>query len=142
MRSGCERMRRAVARTLVGLTLVALAAVALAPAAARAEPMTFQLTVADALGSVDHYNAFLTALGKRAHGLKVIPGGTTFAGQSCAALGTVFRLGSVAVLDGTAALAARAPSRDGKIAAALTGVFTAAGVQTWTPPVIEADTDL
>lgn len=132
MRSGCDRIWRTAA----------LALVLLAPAAARAEPMTFHLTAADALASVERYNAFLTSLGKRARGVKVIPGGTIFAGRSCAGFGSVFRLGSVTVLGGPAALAARAPARGGKFAAALSDVFTAAGVQPWTPPATEAETDL
>ena len=112
------------------------------PAAARATPMTFHLSARDTLASVERYNAFLASLGKSAKGLKLIPGGTTFAGQSCAAFGSVFQLGSITILRGTTALAARAPTKNGKNAAALATVFTTAGVQTWTPPATNAETDI
>jgi len=121
---------------------VALTVLLALPRPARATPMTFQLDVRDALASVDRYNAFLVSLGKSAKGVKLIPGGTTFAGQSCAAFGTVFQLGSVSVLRGTAALASRVPSKDGKSAAALAAVFTTAGVQSWTLPATNAETDI
>ncbi len=112
------------------------------PALARATPMTFHLEAREALASVDRYNAFLVSLGKSAKGVKLIPGGTTFAGQSCAGFGSVFQLGSITVLRGTMALAARVPSKNGKSAAALAAVFTAAGVRSWTPPATNAETDL
>jgi len=120
----------------------ALALLLMLPAVARATPMTFHLDVRDALASVDAYNAFLVSLGKSAKGVKLVPGGTTFAGQTCAAFGTVFQLGSVTVLRGTTAFAARVPSKDGKAAAALAAVFTTAGVRSWTPPATTAETDI
>jgi hypothetical protein len=98
MRSRSDRVRvtRAAAAALALLAL---------PAVARATPMTFHLDVRDALASVDAYNAFLVSLGKSAKGVKLVPGGTTFAGQTCAAFGTVFQLGSITVLRGTTAFA-------------------------------------
>jgi len=141
MRSRCEARPGLPARPHAGLA-VALGIVLALPAAAHATPMTFQLDVRDALASVDRYNAFVASLGKSAKGLKLVPGGTTFAGQTCAALGTVFQLGSVTVLRATTALASRAPSKNGKNAAALAAVFTSAGVTGWTPPATNAETDL
>jgi hypothetical protein len=138
MRSASDPARHAAAYRAV-FALVLLLAL---PGAARAEPMTFHLTVSDVLESVDRYNAFLVSLGTRARGVKVIPGGTNFAGQSCAGFGSVFRLGSVAVLEGPAALASRAASRGGKAAAALNAVFGAAGIQSWIPPATSAETNV
>jgi hypothetical protein len=112
------------------------------PGAARAVELTFHLPVRDTLVSVERYNAFLVSLGKRARGVKLIPGGTLYAGQSCAAFGSVYRLGSVRVLSGAPALTMRAPSRTGRTAAALNTVFTAAGVRSWTLPATNAETDL
>ena len=112
------------------------------PVVARAETMTFHLSAREALASVDRYNAFLVSLGKGAKGVKLIPGGTIFADQRCAGFGTVFRLGSIAILGQPAVLAARVPSHNGKSAAALTAVFTAASVRTWTPPAVDAETSL
>src|SRR6266850_1862253 len=109
MRSRSDRGRQRSA----GLVLALLCGL---PVAAAAEPLTFHLSARDALASVDRYNAFLVSLGKRVRGVKLIPGGTVFAGQSCAGFGGVFRLGSIAVLSGTAALPARAPSRNGRTA--------------------------
>lgn len=134
MRSVSERGRRAAA-------FVALLLLPTLVSAAHADVMTFHLPAREALASVDRYNAFLISLGKQAHGVKLIPGGTTFAGQSCAGFGSVFRLGAITVLAGPAALASRALSRNGKAAPALATVFTAAGVRTWTPPSI-ADTNV
>src|SRR6266403_122322 len=143
MRSASDRGRAAARavivarRALVGALLLVAAA-----SPARATPMSFQLTVGDVLGSVDRYNGFLVSLGKSAPHVKLIPGGTVFAGQSCAAFGSVFALGSVAVLDGTSTLALRAPSKKNKFAALLTPVFNAAAITTWTPPALGADTDV
>lgn len=139
MRSRSERRTPSWRR---GSVAAAVALVLALPAAARATPMTFQLPARDALASVERYNAFLVSLGKTAKGVKLIPGGTTFAGQSCGGLGGVFQLGSIAVLRGTTALAARVPTKNGKNAAALAVVFGAASVRTWTPPATNAETDL
>ncbi len=138
MRSVSEISHRGRALPRI-LALVALLAL---PVAARAETMTFHLSVRDTLASVDRYNAFLVSLGKSAKGVKLVQGGTTFADQSCAAFGTVFRLESVAILAQLSALGAEVPSRSGKSAMALTAVFNTAGVRTWTPPPAEAQTDL
>jgi hypothetical protein len=143
MRSASEAPRRPAPRAVTaGLVLLLAVPMLAVPIAARAEPMTFHLSARDALASVDRYNTFLVSLGRNAHGVKLIPGGTIFAGQSCAAFGTVFRLGSIAVLRGPAVLGQRAPSRNGKIGAALTAVFTSAGVRTWNPPAADAETSL
>jgi hypothetical protein len=138
MRSASDRVCRAAACHAV----LAVALLLALPLAAHAESMTFHLSVGDALASVDRYNAFLVSLGKRAHGVKLIPGGASFAGQSCAGFGSVFRLGSVTVLGSPAALTMRAPSRNGKVASALAAVFALAGVRTWTPPATGAESDV
>ncbi len=135
MRSASDHARRAAAAFALTLLLAW-------PVSVHAEPMTFHLTAGDALASVDRSNAFLISLGKRVRGVKLIPGGTTFAGERCAGFGSVFRLGSISVLAGPAALTSRAPSKNGKAATALSAVFGAAGVQTWTPPATNADTDV
>src|SRR5690349_6271057 len=101
MRSASEHVR-ARARSVVAATGIVMTLLLLVPASpARAATMTFQLTVGDVFASVDRYNGFLVSLGKSAPHVKLIPGGTIFAGQSCAAFGSVFGLGSVTVLDGT-----------------------------------------
>src|SRR5438552_1629284 len=117
MRSVSKTSRR---RRPVRAAALALLGVLALPVLAHAATMTFHLSARDALASVDRYNAFLVSLGKGAKGVKLIPGGTTFAGQSCAAFGTVFRLGSIAILGQPAVLATRVPSRNGKTAAQLT----------------------
>jgi len=137
MRSGSDTARRRAAAAIVAVGMLAGLA-----ASASATPLTFHLSAREALASVDRYNTFLVSLGKGAKGVKLIPGGTVFAGQSCAAFGTVFRLGSIAVLRSPAVLGQRVPSRNGKVGAALTGVFTAAGVDTWNPPASDAETSL
>ena len=119
-----------------------LAALLLAPGLAAAETLTFQLSVREVLASVSRYNAFLAGLGTRARGAKLVPGGTRFAGQTCAALGDAYRLGAVTVLDGPGALPALVTSRRGRDAAALASVLGIAGVVTWVPPAVEADTSL
>ncbi len=130
-------------RSVASVAVILAVALGLAlPAAAHATPLTFQLPARDALASVERYNGFVVSLGKAAKGTKLIPGGTTFAGESCAGFGTVFTLGSITILRGTTALAARAPSKNGKNAAALAAVFTTAGIKTWTPPATNVESDL
>ena len=120
------------------VAVFALVVAVVAPPAARAELHTFQLTVGDALASVDKYNAYLVSLGKHVHGVKLIPGGTTFARQSCAGFGSVFQLGSVTILSSPSvltsmpALVGSNGTSKGKVPKALATVFTTAGVQAWT----------
>jgi hypothetical protein len=109
---------------------------------AQAESLTFHLTVSDALASVARYNAFVASLGKRARRVKVVPGGTTFARETCAAFGDVYRLGAIRVLDGPGAIQELMPPRRRRNATALENVFRAAGVHEWAPPATEATTDL
>ena len=131
-----RRRAHTVAASLV------LAAALVFGRSAQAESLTFHLTVNDALASVAHYNAFVASLGKRAKGVKLVPGGTTFAGQSCAAFGDVYRLGAIRVLDGPGAVRELISPRRRRDATALETVFRAAGVREWAPPAAEATTDL
>ena len=55
-----------------------LAATLLLPASVRAEALTFHLSVADVLASVNRTNALLASLGKPVRGVKLVPGGTSF----------------------------------------------------------------
>lgn len=112
-----------------------------APRIARAEAMTFHLSVADVLASVGNTNAFLVSIGKQARGLKLVPGGTKFAGLTCAGFGDVYKLGSVTVLDGPAAFADLVTTKKGKDARALATAFGAAGLTPWVPPATDAETD-
>lgn len=130
-------MRRPV---LLGLTAL-LVSVLAAAQPARADLLTFQLTVADALASVGRTNAFLVSLGRNARGLKLVPGGTKFAGLTCAGFGDVYKLGSVTVLDGPAAFAERVTTKKGKDAALLATAFGLAGLTPWVPPATDAETD-
>lgn len=122
--------------------LLALAAALVPVRSAQAESLTFLLTVSDALASVARYNAFVASLGKQAKGVKLVPGGTTFARQTCAAFGDVYRLGAIRILDGPGAIHGLVASHGGRDAAALEAVFHAAGVREWTPPAAEGATDL
>lgn len=109
--------------------------------AAHAEPMTFHLTVGDALASVGRTNAFLVSLGKQARSLKLVPGGTRFAGLTCAGFGDVYKLGAVTVLDGPGAFADLVTTKKGKDAQSLATAFGLAGLTTWVPPITNAETD-
>lgn len=122
--------------------VAALASVLVAASRASAAALTFHLSANEALASVARTNAFVAALGKRAKGVKLVPGGLTFAGQTCAAFGSVYQLGAVSVLDGPSALPALVTSRKGRGGAALEAVFRAAGVATWTPPPLAAELGL
>ncbi|MCC6847474.1 MAG: hypothetical protein IT294_03150 [Deltaproteobacteria bacterium] len=130
-------MRRVVpsAGTLV------LALALLAPRGAGAEVRTFHLSVGEVLGSVARTNAFLVSLGRQARGLKLVPGGTKFAGLTCAGFGDVYKLGAVTVLDGPQAFADLVATRKGKDARSLATAFGAAGLAPWTPPATDAETD-
>lgn len=109
---------------------------------AAAELMTFHLTVADALASVGRTNAFLASLGtKNARGLKLVPGGTKFAGLTCAGFGDVYKLASVKVLDGTGAFATLVTTKRGRDAQTLATAFGLAGLSSWVPPAVDAETD-
>jgi len=108
---------------------------------ARAEPMTFHLTVGDVLASVGRTNAFLVALGKQARGLKLVPGGTRFAGLTCAGFGDVYKLGTVTVLDGPGAFPDLVTTKMGRDAQALATAFGLAGLTPWVPPATDAETD-
>ena len=129
-------------RRLTILSLVCLAISTFgAPRVARAEAMTFHLTVAEILASVGNTNAFLVSLGKQARGLKLVPGGTKFAGLTCAGFGDVYALGAVTVLDGPGAFADLVTTKKGKDAQALATAFSAAGLTSWAPPASDAETD-
>jgi hypothetical protein len=123
------------------IAAVMLAAVVAGAPSARADVMTFHLTVGDALASVGRTNAFLVSLGKQARGLKLVPGGTKFAGLTCAGIGDVYKLGSVTVLDGTQAFADLVTTKKGKDAAALATAFGLAGLTSWVPPATDAESD-
>ena len=125
----------------VAVPLVLAAALVLGRTA-QAESLTFHLSVSDMLASVARYNAFVASLGKQAKGVKVVPGGTTFAGQTCAAFGEVYRLGAIRILDAPDALHQLVSSHRGRDATALEAVFRAAGVREWAPPAAETTTDL
>ncbi len=112
-----------------------------APAIGRAELLTFHLTVGEVLASVGRTNAQLVSLGKHARGVKIVPGGTKFAGLTCAGFGDVYKLGSITVLDGPAAFADLVMTKRGKDARSLATAFGAAGVTTWFPPAADAETD-
>lgn len=126
--------------TIVGSFALVVSVVA-APRAARAELMTFHLSVGDVLASVARTNAFLVSLGKQARGLKLVPGGTKFAGLTCAGFGDVYKLGSVTVLDGPQAFADLVTTKKGKDARALATAFGAAGITPWVPPASEPESD-
>lgn len=122
--------------------LIALCAGLLAAASpAHAESMTFHLSVGDALASVGRTNAFLVSLGGQARGLKLVPGGTRFAGLTCAGFGDVYKLASITVLDGPAAFPDLVTTKRGKDAQTLATAFGLAGITTWAPPATDAETD-
>lgn len=136
------------ARSLLVASIVALAALvgAVRPAAAQlpapaSQPMTFHLTVGDALASVGRTNAFLVSLGRQARGLKLVPGGTKFGGLTCAGFGAVYELASVTVLDGPGAFTDLVTTKKGKDAQALAAAFGLAGATPWQPPATDAETD-
>jgi hypothetical protein len=138
-------MRR---RSLVLASAVALVALAgmVRPAVAQIpaptpQPMTFHLTVGDVLASVGRTNAFLVSLGKQARGVKLVPGGTRFAGLTCAGFGDVYKLASVTVLDGPGAFTDLVTTKKGKDAQALAAAFGLAGATPWQPPATDAETD-
>jgi hypothetical protein len=93
------------------------------------------------LASVGRTNAFLVTLGKQARGLKLVPGGTRFAGLTCAGFGDVYKLGAMTVLDGPRAFSDLVTTKKGKDAQALATAFGLAGPTTWVPPAIDAETD-
>lgn len=129
-------------RPMFSLAGVVLAAVLLLAGPARAELMTFHLTVGDALASVGRTNAFLVSLGgKNARGLKLVPGGTKFAGLTCAGFGDVYQLASITVLDGTGAFPSLVTTKRGRDAETLARAFGLAGLTSWTPPALDAETD-
>lgn len=123
------------------LSTFLLAVLFAAPRSASAEPMTFHVSVAEVLASVGNTNAFLVSIGKQARGLKLVPGGTKFAGLTCAGFGDVYKLASVKVLDGPAAFADLVTTKKGKDARALATAFAAAGLAPWVPPATDAETD-
>ncbi len=119
-----------------------LAAVLLVAGPARAELMTFHLTVGDALASVGRTNAFLASLGsKNARGLKLVPGGTKFAGLTCAGFGDVYKLASITVVDGAGAFPSLVTTKRGRDAEMLSRAFGLAGLTSWVPPASDAETD-
>jgi hypothetical protein len=124
--------------TLIAAVVASLLALA---TPARAEQMTFQLTVGDVLASVGRTNAFLVSLGRKARGLKLTPGGTRFAGLTCAGFGDVYKLASVTVLDGVAAFPERVTTKRGRDAITLGNAFGLAGLTSWVPPATNAETD-
>lgn len=126
--------------SILGSLALAVAVLAV-PGAARAELMTFHLSVGDVLASVGRTNAFLATAGKQARGVKLVPGGTKFAGLTCAGFGDVYRLGSVTVLDGPQAFPDLVTTKKGKDARALATAFAAAGVTPWVPPATDAESD-
>jgi len=128
---------------ILGSTIFLAALLALTPPAQAAptEAMTFHLSVGDALASVGRTNAFLVSLGKQVRGLKLVPGGTRFAGLTCAGFGDVYKLASVTVLDGPAAFPDLVTTRKGKDAQALATAFGLAGLTSWSPPATDAETD-
>ena len=129
---------RVVTRFFAGM----LAATLLLPVSAWAEALTFHLSVADVFASVNRTNAFLASLGKPVRGVKLVPGGTLYGGQTCASLDDLYRVGAVTVLDGPAALGDLVSSRRGKDAAALAAAFGRAGIVNWVPPATVAETTL
>jgi hypothetical protein len=130
------------ARRLVPALLAALAVSLVGIGSARATVLTFHLPAREALAGAARYSAFVASLGKQAKGVKLVPGGTLFAGQTCASFGEVYKLGAVTVLDGPARLHELVTTRKGKDAAALDAVFQLAGVAHWTSPPAEIDTDV
>ncbi len=123
-------------------SLAGILAALLLPVAARAEPLTFHMSVEDVLGSVGQTNAFLASLGKPVRGVKLVPGGTKYGGQTCAALGEPYRLGAVTVLEDPAVLFDLVTTRRGRDASALHTAFARAGILSWIPPALAADTTL
>src|SRR5580765_7536494 len=105
------------------------------------QPMTFHLGVGDVLASVGRTNAFLVSLGKQARGLKLVPGGTKFAGLTCAGFGDVYKLASITVLAGPGVFPALVTTKKGKDALALATAFGLAGSTPWAPPATDAETD-
>src|SRR5262245_8357867 len=103
---------------LTGITALVLASVVTAAPNAGAVEQTFHLTVGDVLASVGRTNAFLVSLGKQVRGVKLVPGGTKFAGLTCAGFGDVYKLASVTILDGTAAFPDLVTTKRGKDAQA------------------------
>ena len=126
---------------IIGLARARSAAVRQRPHERSAELLTFHLTVGEVLASVGRTNAFLVSLGKQARGLKIVPGGTKFAGLTCAGFGDVYKLGSITVLDGPAAFPDLVTTKRGRDAMSLATAFRAAGVTTWVPPATDAETD-
>src|SRR6185369_5183800 len=108
---------------------------------ARADVMTFHLTVGDALASVGSTNAFLVSLGKQVPAVKLVPGGTKFAGLTCAGFGDVYKLASVTILDGPQAFPDLVTTKKGKDALALAKAFSLATPSPWTPPAANAESD-
>lgn len=131
-------MRRFAA---IAVPLVVALAVLAVPRAGRAEALTFHLSVGEVLDSVARTNSFLASLGKSARGVKLVPGGTKFAGLTCAGFGDVYKLASITVLDGPQAFADLVATKKGKDARALAAAFSAAGLTQWTPPASDAESD-
>jgi hypothetical protein len=127
--------------SLLLLMIVVLAGAVGSVRPAEAEPMTFHLSVGETLASVGRTNAFLVSLGKRARGLKLVPGGTKFAGLTCAGFGDVYKLASVTVLDGPSAFSDLVTTKRGRDAQALATAFGLAGATPWVPPATDAETD-
>lgn len=122
--------------------LAALVALLGSVRTSQAELLTFHMTVGEVLASVGRTNATLVSLGKQARGVKLVPGGTKFAGLTCAGFGDVYKLGSIRVLDGTAAgLGELVTTKRGKDAQLLATAAAAAGITTWAPPATDAETD-
>ncbi len=129
-------LRHTVRSFVLALGLLAVARPAVA------EIMTFHLTVGDALASVGRTNAFLASLGtKYARGLKLVPGGTKFAGLTCAGFGDVYKLASIKVLDGVGAFPTLVTAKRGRDAKTLATAFGHAGLTAWVPPALDAEID-
>src|SRR4029078_12921853 len=124
-------MRRRLASLLAAFACaVALLAT---PTPSRAELMTFHLTVGEILASVGRTNAFLVSLGRQARGVKLVPGGTKFAGLTCAGFGDVYKLASITVLTGPSVFPERVTTKKGKDGIALATAFGLAGSTPWSP---------
>jgi len=129
-------------RRLMLLLVFVVAATLVLPQRVAAELLTFHLPASEALAGVARFNAFVASLGRQARGVKLVPGGTSFAGQTCAGFGDVYGLAAVTVLDGAGALGDIVRSRRGRDGAALESAFRLAGVMTWNQPAVLAETDI
>lgn len=129
-------------RTFLRVCAAFVLAVTCVRPAVAAETFTFHLTPQDVLASVARTNAFLVSLGKDAKRLKLVPGGTTFAGQTCAGFGDVYKLAAVSVLSGPAVFPSLVTSARGKDAALLQTAFGRANATPWVPPASAAEASI